>query len=224
MQYIQYIDEYRSPLGKILMAADESGLTGLWFEGQKYYAASLGAEHEWRALEVFAQTKRWLDRYFSGGRPGSLPPLHPAGTPFQIAVWESLSAIPYGRTATYGEIAERGGGKAGKVTYVCSRGGFGGGAESDFHPHPLPQGGGSGWKPDRVCRRTRKEVEAFEAGRSRFERGRQASLTALLRKGKTKKGRQRRTTENGRREGGRFPFLMRGEIVSCSSICLLSYR
>lgn len=117
-----------------------------------------------------------------------------------------------------------GGGKAGKVTYVCSRGGFGGGAESDFHPHPLPQGGGSGWKPDRVCRRTRKEVEAFEAGRSRFERGRQASLTALLRKGKTKKGRQRRTTENGRREGGRFPFLMRGEIVSCSSICLLSYR
>ena len=114
MQYIQYIDEYRSPLGKILLAADESGLTGLWFEGQKYYAASLGAEHEWRALEVFAQTKRWLDRYFSGGRPGSLPPLHPAGTPFQIAVWESLSAIPYGRTATYGEIAERVAEKLGK--------------------------------------------------------------------------------------------------------------
>ena len=35
---MQYISHYSSPLGKILLAADHSGLTGLWFEGQKYFA------------------------------------------------------------------------------------------------------------------------------------------------------------------------------------------
>ncbi len=40
-----YTAKYRSPMGEILLAADEAGLTGLWFEGQKYYACSLGSEH-----------------------------------------------------------------------------------------------------------------------------------------------------------------------------------
>ena len=43
---MQYISHYESPLGGILLAADEAGLTGLWFEGQKYFARSLQKEQE----------------------------------------------------------------------------------------------------------------------------------------------------------------------------------
>ena len=43
---MQYISHYRSPIGNILLAADEIGLTGLWFEGQKYFALYLDKEHE----------------------------------------------------------------------------------------------------------------------------------------------------------------------------------
>ena len=43
---MQYISRYQSPMGEILLAADEIGLTGLWFEGQKYFALYLEKEHE----------------------------------------------------------------------------------------------------------------------------------------------------------------------------------
>ena len=36
-----YTKHYTSPLGMILLAADDAGLTGLWFEGSKYFAAEL---------------------------------------------------------------------------------------------------------------------------------------------------------------------------------------
>ena len=42
---MQYTTTYQSPLGEILLAADTVGLTGLWFEGEKYYALSLDPEH-----------------------------------------------------------------------------------------------------------------------------------------------------------------------------------
>ena len=42
---MQYISHYSSPLGSILLAADGIGLTGLWFEGQKYFACCLDREH-----------------------------------------------------------------------------------------------------------------------------------------------------------------------------------
>lgn len=104
---MQYISRYKSPLGGILMAADETGLTGLWFEGQKYFARSLDREHEEKELLVFKQAKRWLDIYFSGKEPGFAPPLHFIGTDFQIRVWKMLFDIPYGQTTTYGALAER---------------------------------------------------------------------------------------------------------------------
>ena len=43
---VQYTAGYHSPLGDILLAADDRGLTGLWFEGAKYFAAGLGPECE----------------------------------------------------------------------------------------------------------------------------------------------------------------------------------
>ncbi|HIR92579.1 MAG TPA: methylated-DNA--[protein]-cysteine S-methyltransferase [Candidatus Egerieimonas intestinavium] len=102
---MQYTSHYQSPLGAILLAADERGLTGLWFEGQKYFALYLDKEHEEREVPVFAQAKKWLDVYFSGREPEIQVPLHFTGTDFQNQVWQILCSIPYGQTMTYGEIA-----------------------------------------------------------------------------------------------------------------------
>lgn len=103
---MQYTTTYQSPLGEILLAADEIGLTGLWFEGQKYFALYLDKEHEEKELPVFVEAKRWLDMYFSGREPDFKLPLHFTGSEFQNEVWEILYSIPYGRTMTYGEIAK----------------------------------------------------------------------------------------------------------------------
>lgn len=102
-----HIQHYSSPLGGILLAADEIGLTGSWFDGEKYFADNLPAEHAERQTPILAEAARWLDIYFTGKEPGFTPPLHPIGSPFRQAVWEILLQIPYGQTTTYGEIARQ---------------------------------------------------------------------------------------------------------------------
>lgn len=104
---MQYSSSYDSPIGAILLAADDDGLTGLWFCGQKYFARHLDKEHEKRDVPVLEMAKRWLDIYFSGREPDFSVPLHLSGTAFQKEVWEILCTIPYGKTMTYGEIAKR---------------------------------------------------------------------------------------------------------------------
>ena len=79
---MQYISHYASPLGSILLAADDCGLTGLWFEGQKYFARLLDHDHEERNSPVFETAKRWLDVYFSDREPEFDVPLHFTGTAF----------------------------------------------------------------------------------------------------------------------------------------------
>ncbi len=108
---MEYTSRFSSPLGGILAAADELGVTGLWFEGQKYFAQGLAEDCREGDLPVFDQVGRWLEAYFSGSRPRELPPLHPKGTGFQQKVWAALAAIPYGETVTYGELARRLGGQ-----------------------------------------------------------------------------------------------------------------
>ena len=102
-----YTFKYNSLLGGILLAADEIGLTGLWFDGEKYFADHLPAQHAEVKTPILAETERWLDIYFAGKEPDFLPPLHPAGTPFRQAVWEILLQIPYGKTVTYGDISKQ---------------------------------------------------------------------------------------------------------------------
>lgn len=102
-----YVQHYVSPLGDILLAADDEGLTGLWFEGQKYEAANLEERTEEKDLPVFCEARRWLDLYFSGKEPDFLPQIHMIGTAFQKSVWKILSEIPYGKTMTYGDIANQ---------------------------------------------------------------------------------------------------------------------
>ena len=108
-----FTQHYDSPLGGILLAADVVGLTGLWFDGQKYFARGLSPEREERELPVLLEAKRWLDIYFTGKEPDFLPPLHSIGSAFRRSVWEILLQIPYGRTTTYGEIARQLAGTAG---------------------------------------------------------------------------------------------------------------
>ena len=71
----------------------------------KFCANEQSGYFEEKNLAVFDQTKRWLDLYFSGREPGFTPALNPVGTAFRRAVWEILLKIPYGQTATYGQIA-----------------------------------------------------------------------------------------------------------------------
>lgn len=111
------ICHYNSPLGGITLACDEEGLTGLWFDGQKYFGGGIlkgGAKKEQGAEEkegkrspVLEQTVKWLDLYFSGRKPDFTPPLHLTGSEFRHAVWEMLLGIPYGQTTTYKELAGR---------------------------------------------------------------------------------------------------------------------
>ena len=102
-----FTQHYDSPLGGILLAADEIGLTGLWFDGQKCFAQGLPDERTEQETSVLTEARRWLDIYFTGKEPDFTPPLHPVGSAFRRSVWEILLQIPYGQTTTYGEIARQ---------------------------------------------------------------------------------------------------------------------
>lgn len=103
---MMFTQRYDSPMGGILLAADEIGLTGVWFDGQKYFARGLPKERTERNTPVLSAAKCWLDVYFTGREPDFMPPLNPIGSEFQRAVWELLLQIPYGQTTTYGALAQ----------------------------------------------------------------------------------------------------------------------
>ena len=112
---MDYIYFYDSPLGGILLASDGEALTGLWFEGQKYYAEGLSPEHAEKPLPIFEACERWLELYFNGQAPDFTPALAPRGTAFQKRVWDILLTIPYGQTLSYGDIAEKLGGTSARA-------------------------------------------------------------------------------------------------------------
>jgi methylated-DNA-[protein]-cysteine S-methyltransferase len=94
-----------TPLGKMLAAAQDNALRGLWFLGQKYFPSST---EEWLNMPdypPFIPLRAWLKEYFAGRKPGTKVPLSPLGTDFQQAVWKLLLDIPFGKTSTYGDIA-----------------------------------------------------------------------------------------------------------------------
>lgn len=100
-----YTYHYTSPLGGIMLSSNGTELTGLWFDGQKYFGDTLPEKYTEKDLPIFKETKRWLDIYFSGKAPNFTPPLKMETTPFRKAVWEIMLTIPYGKTMTYGDIA-----------------------------------------------------------------------------------------------------------------------
>jgi methylated-DNA-[protein]-cysteine S-methyltransferase len=89
-----------SPVGRLLLAADEKGLRQLLFRGKP--------EKGWREdPEALAEPVRQLRAYFAGELHDFDVPLAPEGTPFQLRVWRELRNIPYGQTISYGELARR---------------------------------------------------------------------------------------------------------------------
>ncbi len=94
-----------TPLGAVTLASDGEALTGLWFDGQRYYARGLAPGAPEAALPVFDLARRWLEVYFSGREPDFSVTLALRGTPFQLRVWDLLRHIPYGQTVTYARIA-----------------------------------------------------------------------------------------------------------------------
>lgn len=125
--------KYISPVGTLLLAANEEGLVGLWIEGQKYFGASLpeppvqldlkniglpdanlqisgekADEPAKKAACILRMAAQWLDKYFKGEKPVIAElPLAPIGSEFRQRVWEILCEVPYGEVITYGEIAKR---------------------------------------------------------------------------------------------------------------------
>jgi methylated-DNA-[protein]-cysteine S-methyltransferase len=94
-----------SPLGDLLVARDEIGLTALYLSTGRHPAQ---AHPDWvRADDAFADARAELAEYFAGTRRTFGVPLHPHGSPFQLRAWAALCEIPYGETVSYGAQATR---------------------------------------------------------------------------------------------------------------------
>jgi methylated-DNA-[protein]-cysteine S-methyltransferase len=102
---MEYVCTLKSPVGLLTVSSDGRNVSGLWIEGQKYFARTLEKDALEQNLPVFEEVRRWLDAYFAGGEPDFMLPLMPRGSPFQKSVWEALCKIPYGQTTSYGELA-----------------------------------------------------------------------------------------------------------------------
>lgn len=104
-----YKTYYKSPIGNLMLVSDGDNLVGLYIENQKYYLNGIKQELTSKDnLQVFENTKKWLDRYFAKENPSIKEiPLAPIGGEFRQKVWKILCEIPYGKTTTYGEIAKR---------------------------------------------------------------------------------------------------------------------
>ena len=90
------LTSYPSPVGKLVLAARDGALIGLWMEGQKYFGNGLSEERRENSREpVLEAAKDWLDRYFAGEMPSPNElPLRPVGSSFRQGVWELLRQIP----------------------------------------------------------------------------------------------------------------------------------
>jgi methylated-DNA-[protein]-cysteine S-methyltransferase len=90
-----------TPIGELMLTADDDGaLTGVNLPNR--HPDPAGWE---RDDELLADARRQLTEYFAAERTTFDLPLRAAGAPFQLRVWEALLRIPYGETASYGELA-----------------------------------------------------------------------------------------------------------------------
>ena len=92
--------EYPSPVGMLLLTAEEDALTGIRMNCTLPDQAVASEDHP-----VLQKTAAWLDAYFCGKEAEISVSLAPRGTPFQQQVWKCLLTIPYGQTRSYGYIA-----------------------------------------------------------------------------------------------------------------------
>ncbi|PSB92164.1 methylated-DNA--[protein]-cysteine S-methyltransferase [Candidatus Pandoraea novymonadis] len=96
---------YNSPLGNILLLSNGNALSGLYFEGQKYFPKISSEWKNGQGLAILQKTNKQLNEFFHDGRRIFSIRLLNHGSPFQQVVWEKLCTIPYGQTTTYSAIA-----------------------------------------------------------------------------------------------------------------------
>lgn len=98
---------WHSPVGELLLLAHDGALCGLWFSDQSGIPTWAEQAPPQPAHPLLMQTVAQLQDYFVGGRSVFELPLDTSGgTDFQRAVWAALTHIPYGRTASYRDIAQ----------------------------------------------------------------------------------------------------------------------
>ncbi|MBS0215279.1 MAG: methylated-DNA--[protein]-cysteine S-methyltransferase [Proteobacteria bacterium] len=93
-----------SPVGQLLVAADDDGLRAIEFPRNRH---PVKRDDGWieASHRLIDEAQRQLDDYFAGKRTTFTVPLAPRGTPFQLAVWNALREIPFGDTWSYGDLA-----------------------------------------------------------------------------------------------------------------------
>src|SRR5690606_1400131 len=98
-----------SPIDPLTLVSDGSAVTGVYMQTHRHATPEAwGPRLEPdEAPEVLREAATQLTAYFAGERTDFDLPLAPRGTPFQLAVWEALRAIPYGQTISYAELARR---------------------------------------------------------------------------------------------------------------------
>lgn len=97
-----------TPLGNIVLAAEDEKLVGLWFEGQRFFCEAIRGSGAavCSDLRIFMHTRDWLGRYFAGEAPSTDElDTAPLGSDFRREIWRLLLEIPYGQTVTYGQLA-----------------------------------------------------------------------------------------------------------------------
>lgn len=96
-----YTRTVESPIGPLLLTSDGQSLTRLLIGDPP--------DPSWSTepCPVLNRAAAQLAEYFAGERTEFDLPLAPAGTPFQLAVWQALREIPYARTWSYGQLATR---------------------------------------------------------------------------------------------------------------------
>ena len=105
---MKYKTNYPSPIGNLTLISDGTNLTHIILEKESYYQNIKKDAKTNDNLEIFKQTKTWLDKYFNKEKPNIDDlKLKLEGTPFQIKVWNALKTISYGKTITYGNIAKK---------------------------------------------------------------------------------------------------------------------
>ena len=100
-------DYYDSPLGQILLTANEVALTGLHFVGEKYYPGISPTWQQRADVDALQKTAEQLDEYFAGIRQAFDITLAPEGTVFQRGVWQALTNLGFGETVSYAQLAQR---------------------------------------------------------------------------------------------------------------------
>ena len=95
---------HATPLGELLLLADDAGLRGLYLPDPRHAPPAIAPEGD---APVFAAAREQLDAYFAGELEDFELPLAPEGTAFQQKVWAELERIPFGETISYSTLAER---------------------------------------------------------------------------------------------------------------------